>query len=123
MSSTPTAAPRLQAYHIHRGDTVVVIKGRERGKRGKVKRVLPGKGTRAGRVEIEKVQMVRKHNKPSQKNPNGGISDIEGSIALANVLLWCETCTAPRRSRKKVEASIKSRVCTKCGTGFSNPGM
>ena len=59
--------------HVRRGDTVVVVKGRERGKRGKVKRILKN-----GRVEIEKVMMVRRHSKPTQKNPQGGIMDIEG---------------------------------------------
>ena len=104
--------------HVHRGDTVVVIKGRERGKRGVVKRVLP-----TGRVEIEKIQMIKRHTKPTQKNPQGGILDLEGSVALANVLLWCETCAAPRRVRAKVEGETKTRICTKCSSTFSNPGM
>ena len=112
------AKAKAAAPHVHRGDMVVVIKGKERGKRGKVKRVLPN-----NRVEIEKIQMVKKHQKPSQKSPQGGIADLEGSVALSNVLLWCESCTAPRRSRSKVEDSVKTRVCTKCGTGFTNPGM
>jgi large subunit ribosomal protein L24 len=105
--------------HVCRGDMVVVTRGREKGKRGKVKRVLKN-----GRVEIEKVMMIKRHTKPSQKNPHGGIQDLEGSIALPSVSLWCETCTAPRRARAKVEASGKKiRVCVKCGSGFPNPGM
>jgi len=104
--------------HVHRGDTVAVIKGRERGKRGVVKRVLP-----TGRVEIEKIQMVKRHTKPTQKNPQGGIQDLEGSVALSNVLLWCDTCTAPRRVRAKMDGKTKTRICTKCDTAFTNPGM
>jgi large subunit ribosomal protein L24 len=104
---------------IHRGDTVVVTKGREKGKRGKVKRVLGN-----GRVEIEKVMMIKRHSRPSQKNPQGGIVDLEGSVASANVALWCETCVAPRRVRAGADsAGKKVRVCAKCGTSFPRPGM
>jgi len=104
--------------HVARGDTVVVIKGRERGKRGAVKRVLD-----TGRVEIEKVQMVKKHTRPTQKNPQGGIQDVEGSVALANVMLWCEKCAAPRRSKKTVDTGVKVRACVKCDSTFTNPGI
>jgi large subunit ribosomal protein L24 len=100
--------------HVRKGDTVVVTKGREKGKRGKIKRVL-----KTGRVEIEKVMMVKKHTKPSQKNPQGGIQDIEGTVALANVALWCEKCNAGRRSRQTADdAGKKDRVCVKCGSVF-----
>jgi large subunit ribosomal protein L24 len=105
--------------HIARGDNVVVTKGREKGKRGKVKRLL-----KSGRVEIEKVMMVKRHTKPSQKNPQGGIVDVEGSVALANVALWCEPCKKPRRSRAGTnQAGKKVRVCVKCGGQFPQPGM
>jgi len=105
--------------HVARGDMVVVTKGREKGKRGKVKRVLQN-----GRVEIEKVMMVKKHTRPTQKNPQGGILDVEGSVAGANVALWCESCSAARRSRAGVDSSSnKVRVCTDCGSPFPRPGM
>jgi large subunit ribosomal protein L24 len=104
--------------HVHRGDMVVVIKGRERGKRGKVKRVTPG-----GRVEIEKVMMVKRHTRPSQKNPHGGIQDVEGTVPLANVAMWCETCSAPRRTKFVVSDGRKERACVKCEGAFPNPGM
>jgi large subunit ribosomal protein L24 len=105
--------------HIARGDNVVVTKGREKGKRGKVKRLLKN-----GRVEIEKVMMVKRHTKPSQKSPQGGIVDVEGSVALANVALWCETCKEARRSRAGTnQAGKKVRVCVKCSAQFPQPGM
>lgn len=105
--------------HVARGDTVVVTKGREKGKRGKVKRILQN-----GRVEIEKVMMVKRHTRPTQKNPQGGIMDLEGSIAAPNVALWCESCSAPRRSRAGADSADKKvRVCVKCGTQFPRPGM
>ena len=106
--------------HIKRGDNVVVTKGREKGKQGKVKTVLIKKN----RVEIEKVMMVKKHVKASQKDPQGGIKDIEGTVAMANVALWCESCSAARRSKMNVDdAGNKQRACVKCDTTFPNPGM
>jgi large subunit ribosomal protein L24 len=105
--------------HVSRGDNVIVVKGRERGKRGKVKRLLKN-----GRVEIEKVNMIKRHTRPTQKNPQGGILDKEGSVALANVSLWCDACNKPRRSKMVEMASGgKQRACVKCGHKFPNPGM
>ncbi len=104
--------------HVSRGDMVVVTKGREQGKRGKVKRLLKN-----GRVEIEKINMIKRHTRPSQKNPQGGIVDLEGSVSLSNVSLWCEQCTAPRRSKKVLDGELKQRACVKCGAKFPNPGM
>lgn len=105
--------------HVARGDTVVVTKGREKGKRGKVKRIL-----KSGRIEIEKIMMVKRHTKPTQKNPQGGIMDVEGSVAAANVSLWCDTCKKPRRSRAGTnQAGKKVRVCVRCGGQFPQPGM
>lgn len=105
--------------HVHRGDTVVVVKGREKGKRGTVKRILSN-----GRVEIEKINMIKKHTRPTQKNPQGGIQDVEGSVAIANVALWCEKCNKPRRSRVVLEKDApKQRACVNCGNKFPNPGM
>ena len=106
--------------HIARGDTVVVTKGREKGKQGKIKRVL----TKKGRVEIENVNMIKKHTKASQKDPQGGIKDIEGTIAISNVALWCGTCSKAVRSKVVVDdAGNKQRGCVKCDTTFPNPGM
>lgn len=110
--------------HVVRGDRVLILKGRERGsaaspKIGTVKRVLAN-----GRLEIEKMLMVKRHTKPTQKDPQGGIKEVEGSIAIANVALWCEKCTAGRRSKMVVDdAGNKQRACVKCGTTFPNPGM
>ena len=109
--------------HVRKGDSVVVIAGKEKGKRGRVLRLLTG----AGRVVIERVNMVKRHTKPSQRNPRGGIVEKEGSVESSNVSLWCNKCVAPRRA--KVQASEgkgkgtegqaqKRRVCIKCGTVF-----
>jgi len=109
--------------HVRKGDQVVVIAGKEKGKRGRVLRLLTG----AGRVVIERVNMVKRHTKPSQRNPRGGIVEKEGSVESSNVSLWCNKCVAPRRARvqaaegkgKGTEGQAqKRRVCIKCGTVF-----
>jgi large subunit ribosomal protein L24 len=105
--------------HVRRGDVVVVTKGKEKGKRGKVLRVVKN-GTR---VVIEKVNMIKRHTKATQKTPQGGIVDKEGSIAIANVLLWDEKLGRGTRVRSVVEDGVKVRVGVKSGTKFPNPGM
>jgi len=100
------------SVHVRKGDTVAVITGRERGKRGKVLRVLPEKG----RVLIEHVNMVKKHQRPTQKLRQGGIIEREGALALANVLLVCSRCDKPSRTGIKVLTDgRKVRVCKRCG--------
>lgn len=112
--------PRQKSsVHVRRGDMVYVTKGKDRGKRGKVKRVLDN-----GRLEVEKVNMIKRHTKPTQQNPQGGIIDQEGSIAISNVSLWCEKCSSPRRSRKELSDNAdKTRVCVKCASPFPDAGM
>jgi large subunit ribosomal protein L24 len=102
--------------HVRKGDQVVVIAGKEKGKRGRVLRLLTAKG----RVVIERINLVKRHTKPSQRQPRGGILEKEGSVEASNVALWCGKCVAPRRAR--IEAGPgegqKRRVCAKCGTAF-----
>jgi large subunit ribosomal protein L24 len=101
--------------HVRKGDTVVVTAGKEKGKRGRVLRVLTGKE----RVVIERVNMVKRHTKPTQSNPRGGILDKEGTIAASNVSLWCGKCGAGRRAKAELrEGQKKRRVCVKCGSIF-----
>jgi large subunit ribosomal protein L24 len=98
--------------HVRRADTVAVIAGRERGKRGKVLRVLPG----AGRVIVEKVNMMKKHQRPTQKLRQGGIIERESALSLSNVLLVCARCDQPSRAGIKMLADgRKVRVCRRCG--------
>jgi large subunit ribosomal protein L24 len=106
--------------HVRRGDIVTVIAGKEKGKRGKVLSVLTAKG----RVVVERLMMVKRHTKPTQKSPQGGIIEKEGSIEISNVALWCEKCAAGRRAGSKTnDAGGKVRVCKKCGWEFPTPGM
>jgi len=101
--------------HVRKGDQVVVIAGKEKGKRGRVLRLLTDKK----RVLIERINMVKRHTKPTQRNPRGGIIEKEGSLDLSNVALWCGKCVAPRRGRHEHnEGQPKRRVCVKCSTPF-----
>jgi large subunit ribosomal protein L24 len=101
--------------HVRKGDQVVVIAGKEKGKRGRVLRLL----TAAERVVIERVNLVKRHTKPTQRNPRGGILEKEGAVEGSNVSLWCGKCVAPRRARvEEKEGHKKRRVCVKCSTPF-----
>jgi large subunit ribosomal protein L24 len=103
--------------HVRKGDQVVVIAGKEKGKRGRVLRLVSDKG----RVVIERVNMVKRHTKPTQRNPRGGILEKEGSVEASNVALWCGKCVAPRRAKiDEKEGQKKRRVCVKCGTVFES---
>ena len=101
--------------HVRKGDQVVVIAGKEKGKRGRVLRLM----TEKGRVVIERINLVKRHTKPSQRQPRGGILEKEGSVEASNVALWCGKCVAPRRAKVEIiEGGKKRRVCHKCGTAF-----
>ncbi len=102
----------MSGVHVRRGDVVAVIAGKERGKRGKVMRVLRDKG----RVVVEKVNMVKRHQRPTQKLRQGGIIEREGALALSNVLLVCGRCDKPARSGVSLLADGRRlRVCKRCG--------
>lgn len=97
--------------HVRKGDTVEVIAGKEKGKRGKVMRLL----TEKNRVIVERINMVKRHTRATQRNPQGGIIEKEGSVALSNVLPYCPKCGKGVRTKASVTDSKKSRVCAKCG--------
>ncbi len=102
----------MTGTHVRRGDTVAVIAGRERGKRGKVLRVHPERG----RVVVEKVNMIKRHQRPTQKLRQGGIIEREGALALANVMLVCGRCDKPARTGTRVLTDGRRvRVCKRCG--------
>ena len=74
--------------------------------------------TEKGRVVIERVNMVKRHTKPTQRQPRGGILEKEGGVQISNVALWCGKCVAPRRARHEGTGEHKKRVGAKCGTAF-----
>jgi len=100
------------SVHVRRGDMVAVLGGKERGKRGKVLRVVPA----AGRVLVEHVNMIKKHQRPTQKLRQGGIIEREGFIHLSNVMVVCGKCDRPSRTGAQALADgRKVRGCKRCG--------
>ncbi len=105
----------LKKFKIKRDDQVMVVKGREVGKTGKVLNVIPGKAA----VIVDKLNLVKRHQKPSAKFKQGGIIEKEALIAISNVMILCTKCKGPVRVGIKVlEDGKKTRYCKKCGEGI-----
>jgi large subunit ribosomal protein L24 len=97
---------------IKKDDTVVVIAGREKGKRGRVLSIYSQKD----RLLIEKLNIIKKHMKPTRKQTQGGIIEKEASIHMSNVMLICPKCNKPTRIGNSIlQDGRKLRVCKKCG--------
>ena len=98
--------------HVRKGDTVVVVAGKDRGKRGRVLRVIPEKS----RVVVERINMIKKHQRPTQKLRQGGIIEREGPIHLSNVMLVDPTSDKPTRiGMRALTEGKKVRVAKKSG--------
>ena len=98
--------------HVRKGDTVMVIAGRERGKRGKVLHVFPAEG----RVIVERLNMIKKHQKPTQKLRQGGIIEREGPIHLSNVMLVDPQTEKPTRvGVRSLADGRKARIARRSG--------
>lgn len=100
--------------HVKKGDTVVVIAGKDAGKKGTILSV----DTKAGRVYVDKVNIVKRHTKPTQAAPQGGIVEKEAAIDSSNVMLYCSKCSRPVRIAKEIVAGKSVRKCAKCGQVF-----
>jgi large subunit ribosomal protein L24 len=98
--------------HIRKNDQVLVIAGRDRGKRGKVLRVIP---TRE-RAIVERVHMIKRHTRPNpNQNIKGGIVEREATIHVSNLMVVCSECDQPTRTGHKTLADgRKVRICIKC---------
>ncbi|MDD2420694.1 MAG: 50S ribosomal protein L24 [Heliobacteriaceae bacterium] len=98
--------------HVCKGDVVQVIAGKDAGKKGKIIEVIPAKH----RVVVEKVNVVKRHSRPSKAMPQGGILQKEAPIDASNVMIFCSTCDQPVRIAKKFqESGAKVRICRRCG--------
>ncbi|TYO95721.1 LSU ribosomal protein L24P [Geothermobacter ehrlichii] len=98
-------------YHVKKDDTVMVLAGKEKGKTGKVLRVLRD----SDRVIVENLNMVKRHTRPSQANQEGGIIEKEAPIAISNVMLVCGACNkATRTGYRFLDDGSKVRFCKKC---------
>jgi large subunit ribosomal protein L24 len=97
---------------IKKNDTVTVIAGKERGKSGKVIRVLPDKDA----VIIERLNFVKRHLRPGATRGKGGIVEKEAPIRISNIQLLCGKCNLPTRTGRKILEDGRSiRMCKKCG--------
>ncbi|HXW83720.1 MAG TPA: 50S ribosomal protein L24 [Candidatus Binataceae bacterium] len=104
-----SAAPK---YKIRKNDTVMVVKGRDRGKTGKVMRVLPVEG----RVLVERIGIVKRHSKPRGAQSPGGIVEKEAPLRIEDVMFFCDRCNAPVRLGVKFSADgERIRTCRRCG--------
>lgn len=102
----------VNKLHVKKGDNVVVLSGKDKGKKGKVIEALPKKG----KVVVEGVNKVKRHTKPSQAVPQGGIIVKEAPIHSAKVMLVCPECNKPTRIKKTPLANGKmARTCKHCG--------
>jgi len=96
---------------IRKNDSVMVIAGKERGKTGKVLRVLLDKDA----VIIERTNMVKRHTKPRGPQQPGGIVEKEARIHASNIMIMCDKCNAPVRIGHKILADgDKIRICRRC---------
>jgi large subunit ribosomal protein L24 len=97
---------------IKKGDTVLVVTGRESGKSGKVTRVKPD----SGQVFVERLNMVKRHQKARGPQGGGGILEKEAPIPISNVMMLCAKCNEPVRvGRKRLDDGRMVRVCRGCG--------
>jgi large subunit ribosomal protein L24 len=99
------------SHHVKKGDTVVVLSGKDRGKQGRVLRVTPTKGT----AIVERVNFTKKHTRPNpSKNQQGGILEREAPIKLSNLQVICPSCSEPARLGSHRTADGAKRFCRKC---------
>jgi len=100
---------------IKKNDVVMVVKGREKGKSGKVLRVL----TEKNKAIVERLNFVKRHARPTQQLRQGGIIEKEAPLPIASLMLLCQKCSKPvRAGRRILEDGQKVRICKKCGDLF-----
>lgn len=97
--------------HVKKNDMVQVLAGKDKGKTGNVLRVI----SESDRVVVAELNKIKKHSKPSQANPEGGIIEKEAAMAVSNVMLVCPACSKPTRTgARNLEDGSKARFCKKC---------
>ena len=102
-------------FRVKKDDQVVVISGKDRGKKGKVRRVFPADD----RVVVEGLNLVKKSTRRSEANPQGAIVSKESRLPLDRVMPVCPKCNrGVRVGFKQVPDGSKTRICRGCGEGF-----
>ena len=101
--------------HVKKGDNVVVIAGKDKGKKGKGLQAFPSES----RVIIEGVNIIKRHTRPTQKMPQGGIIEREAPVHVSNVMPFCSKCgKGVRITKKELADGRKVRSCHRCGEVF-----
>lgn len=101
----------IAKLHVKKNDMIKVIAGKEKGKTGKVLRVFPAKG----RVVVEGLNLIKRHTRPTQVQPEGGIVEKEAALSISNVMLMCASCGEPSRTGiRTLDNSSRVRYCKKC---------
>ena len=101
----------MNKMSIKKGDLVVVLSGKDKGKQGKVLEVMP----KSSKVIVEKVNVGSRHTKPRRQGEEGGIIQKEAPIYACKVQTVCPKCGKATRIAHKIEGDKKTRVCKKCG--------
>ena len=105
---------KVNKLHVKKGDTVIVLSGKDKGKKGKVLEVSP----KERKVIVENVNMVTKHVKPLKMGDQGGIVKAEGAMYACKVMLVCPKCGKPTRIAHKIlNDGTKQRLCKNTGCG------
>jgi len=102
---------RLEAS-VRKNDNVIVVTGRDKGKRGRVLRVIPAKT----RIIVEGVNFIKRHTRANpQRNVKGGIVEREAPVHASNVQILCPECAKPTRvGHKRLDDGTRVRICRKC---------
>lgn len=105
----------MNKLHVKTGDTVVILSGKDKGKKGKVLETSP----KEQKVIVEGLGMVTKHVKPTRAGQAGGIIKAEGAMYASKVMAVCPKCGKSTRTGSTVNKDgSKARACKKCGTAF-----
>ncbi len=104
----------MNKLHVKKDDTVIVISGDDKGKKGKVLEVSPEEH----KVIVQGINIVTKHAKPRRQGEAGGIVKVEGAMYADKVQLFCEKCGKATRPAHKTEDGKKIRTCAKCGANL-----
>jgi len=109
MSESQVVLPK---FRVRKGDTVMIMTGKDKGKTGKVLEV----DRSSRRVFVEKLNIIKRHMKPSQQHRQGGIIEKEGPIQISNVMIVCHNCGKTSRvGMRRIDDGQKLRYCKKCG--------
>jgi len=95
---------------IKKGDTVIILSGKDSGKNGKVERVFVKKD----KVVVSGLNQLKKSVKPSKKHPKGGIISVDSPINISNIMLLCPNCGKKTKTKMEIKNNKKNRICIKC---------